>query len=112
MDSVRRYADKRQTELKEMIQTYKSEFNAIISDFKAQQTQANAAIKVFKQQNEEFDQKVKSLENNISTVNNIENQISHNSKLLNELNEMTVNIEENLERLHKESGIVNSLTAR
>ena len=54
LEKVRKYADKRQEDLMSLFKEIQSKFNIIMSDFNSQQTQANAAIKLLKQQNDDF----------------------------------------------------------
>lgn len=112
MESVKKYANKRQEDLLKLYNEIQDKFRLLITEFNAQQTQANAAIKLLKQQNEEFNEKLRNFEQNIAAVQNIKNQIDHYSKIITDLNQMTDQVEENLERIHKESGIVDKVTAK
>ena len=112
MDIIRKFTAKRQKDLEDLYQTIQDRLNNIVTEFKAQQTQANAAIKLFKNQNEEFDEKVKSLGQNIAAIQQIEQQIAKYQSALTELNDMTDKVEENLIRIHKESGIIDKLDSK
>ncbi len=112
MEKVKKYADKRQEDLLNLYKEIQNKFNNIISEFNAQQTQANAAIKLLKQQNDDFNQKIQNFGQNIASVQNIKNQIDKYASVLEELNTMTEQVEENLERIHKESGIIDSLNQK
>ena len=48
----------------------------------------------------------------IEAVKSIKAQIDGYSKILDELNHMTESVEENLERLHKESGVISVLDGK
>ena len=112
MEKVRKYADRRQEDLLKLSNEIQKKFDRIVADFASQQDQANVAIKLFKQQNSEFDDKIKSLEGNITTINTIQAKVDGFTKILGDLNNMTKQVEENLERIHKESGIVDNLKIR
>ena len=55
---------------------------------------------------------MQTFDQSINAVKNIKAQIDGYSKILGELNEMTAQVEENLERLHKESGVISNLDGR
>ena len=112
LERINKFANKKTNELNEAFGKIQTRFNTIISDFNAQQTQANAAVKLLKQQNEEFNSKLQTFDQSISAVKNIKAQIDAYSKILGELNDMTAQVEENLERLHKESGVITTLDGR
>lgn len=107
-----RYADKREESLLKLYNEIKEKFQIIVSDFNAQQTQASAAIKLLKQQNEDFSTKIQTFDQNIKAVQSIKTQLDQYSQIIGDLNEMTDQVEENLERIHKESGIVDKLSNR
>ena len=112
LERINKFANKKTNELNEAFGKIQTRFNTIIADFNAQQTQANAAVKLLTQQNKDFEQKIESLDKSIKAVQNIEAQINSYSKILDELNEMSANVEENLLRIQKESVIVNKLNER
>ena len=112
MERVKRYADERKKDMDESFKQLEGNFNILIAEFDTRQAQANAAVKRLSEQNEDFAQKIKTLDNSIKSVEKIENQINSYSTLLNDLNEMTEQVEENLLRIQKESGIVNKLNDR
>ena len=112
MDRVKRYADSRKEDMEQSYKTLEEHFNMLVAEFDSRQTQANAAIKLLTQQNDDFSEKIKGLDNNIKAVQSIEAQISKYSELINDLNEMTGQVEENLLRIQKESVIVNKLNDR
>ena len=106
LERINKFANKKTNELNEAFGKIQTGFNTLSSDFHAQQTQANAAVKLLKQQNDEFKAKLQTFDQSINAVKNIKTQIDAYSKILGELNDMTAQVEENLERLHKESGII------
>ena len=112
MDRVKRYADSRIQDMEKSYKTLEDHFNMLIAEFDTRQNQANAAVKLLTQQNQDFSDKISNLDKDIKAVQNIEAQIENYSKLLNELNEMTAQVEENLLRIQKESAIVNKLNDR
>ena len=112
LERINKFANKKAGELNDAFAKIQSRFNTIISEFQAQQTQANAAVKLLKQQNDEFNSKMQTFDQSINAVKNIKAQIDAYSKILGELNDMTAQVEENLERLHKESGIISSLDGK
>ena len=112
LERINKFANKKTNELNEAFNKIQTRFNTIISDFNAQQTQANAAVKLLKQQNEDFNSKMQTFDQSINAVKNIKAQIDGYAKILNELNDMTAQVEENLERLHKESGVITSLDGK
>ena len=112
MNKVKKYADKRQEDLQNLYKSIKNDFTHLASEFDAKQTQANAAIKLLNQQNEAFAEKMKSFSKDISSVQNIRAQIDSYAKVLEDLNQMTDQVEENLQRIHKESAIVDSIIKR
>ena len=109
---VRKYADRRQEDLLKLFKELQGQYNLMSTDFKSEQTRANAAIKLLKQQNDEFAEKIKLFEQNIQAVQSIKNQIDSYAQVLNDLNEMTDNVEENLERLHNSSQLITQVSNR
>ena len=99
LERINKFAIKKTSELNEAFNKIQTRFNTIISEFNAQQTQANAAVKLLKQQNDEFNSKMQTFDQSINAVKNIKAQIDAYSKILTELNDMTAQVEENLERL-------------
>ena len=112
LERINKFANKKTNELNEAFGKIQTGFNTLSSDFHAQQTQANAAVKLLKQQNDEFKAKLQTFDQSINAVKNIKTQIDAYSKILGELNDMTAQVEENLERLHKESGIISTLDGK
>ena len=112
LERINKFANKKTNELNDAFTKIQSRFNTIISDFQAQQTQANAAVKLLKQQNDDFNSKMQTFDQSINAVKNIKTQIDSYSKILGELNDMTAQVEENLERLHKESGVITALDGK
>ena len=112
LERINRFANKKTSELNDAFGKIQTRFNTIISEFQAQQTQANAAVKLLKQQNDDFNSKMQTFDQSINAVKNIKAQIDAYSKILGELNDMTAQVEENLERLHKESGVITTLDNR
>lgn len=112
IEKVRRYADKRQSDLEEYYKSIKQNFHLMKTEFDTRQTQANAAVKLLTQQNEEFAEKAKNLDSSLNSVRHIEAQISGYSKILNDLNEMTKQVEENLIRIQNESGVLEKIDNR
>ena len=66
---LKKAADKKIEEINENYRKIVNQYNLLVSDFKSQQSQANAAIKVFTSKNDEFTEKIKTLENSIKTLN-------------------------------------------
>ena len=99
MEKVRRYADKRSSDLEGLYKAVEDKFKLLITEFNSHQTQANAAVKLLKQQNDDFNSKM------IFLI-----QIKFLS--MNDLNDMTEKVEENLMRIQNESTIVDKLTDR
>ena len=112
LERINKFAIKKTNELNEAFGKIQTRFNTIVTDFNAQQTQANAAVKLLKQQNEDFNAKMQTFDQSINAVKNIKSQIDAYSKILGELNDMTAQVEENLERLHKESGVITTLDGK
>ena len=112
MSRVRDYADERKKDMADSYKTLENHFNMLVAEFDSRQNQANAAVKLLTQQNKDFEEKIESLDKSIKAVQNIEAQINSYSKILDELNEMSANVEENLLRIQKESVIVNKLNER
>ena len=112
MERVKKYADSRKKDMEDSYKTLENHFNMLIAEFDARQNQANAAVKLLTQQNKDFEQKIENLDKSIKAVQNIEAQINGYSKILDDLNEMSANVEENLLRLQKESVVVNKLNDR
>ena len=107
---VKRLADKKIDDINENYSKIVNQYNLLVSDFKAQQSQANSAIRVFTSQNEEFKEKIKTLENSLKAIETIEAKINGYSSVLNDLNEMTEQVEENLSRIQKEHGLIKKTT--
>ena len=112
MERVKKYADTRKKDMEDSYKTLENHFNMLIAEFDARQNEANAAVKLLTQQNKDFEEKITSLDKSIKAVQNIEAQINGYSKILDELNDMSANVEENLIRIQKESVIVNKLNDR
>ena len=112
MERVKKYADSRKQDMEDSYKTLENHFNMLIAEFDARQNEANAAVKLLTQQNKDFEEKITSLDKSIKAVQNIEAQINNYSKILDELNEMSGNVEENLLRIQKESVIVTKLNDR
>ena len=112
MHKIKRFAEGQTVELQKNYKKIQDGFSLLVSEFKSQQDQASVAIKSFKQQNSEFEDKINSLQGNIAAVNNIQAKVDGYAKILGDLNTMTKQVEENLERIHNESGIVDNLKTR
>ena len=112
MEKVKHYADVRTKDMDESFKELEKRFNILIAEFDSRQTQANAAVKLLGKQQDEFNQKIKSLDTSIKSVQHIEDKINSYSSLLNDLDEMAGQVEENLLRIQKESTIVNKLNDR
>ena len=110
IEKVRRYADKREADLSDHYKKVEHDFNMLVTEFDSRQSQANAAVKLLSQEHEGFLEKIKVLEQYTQSIDNIGAQINNYSRLLNDLNDMTGQVEENLKRIQKESTIVNNLT--
>ena len=91
-DKFKKFADDRTEKMQLMYKKIKEELNMLLTEFKSQQTQANAAINLFTNKNKELKEKIDYLQDNINAVDNIEKQIAHYSEILTELNEMTVSV--------------------
>ena len=107
---IKKFGDKMIGEINEVYNNIVKQYNMLISDFKAQQSQANAAIRVFSTQNEEFNQKINTLSESIKSVQFIEEKLNGYATVLNDLNEMTEQVEENLNRIKKENSIITKAT--
>ena len=79
---VKKYADSRQEALLKLFNELKNDYNLIAADFKSEQTRANAAIKLLRQQNDDFADKINHLGENIEAVQKIKNQITYLRLLL------------------------------
>ena len=112
MDRVKRYADSRIEDMDKSYKVLENHFNMLIAEFDSRQSQANAAVKLLTQQNQDFSEKITNLDRDIKAVQTIEAQINKYSAQLGELDEMTAQVEENLLRIQKESVIVNKLNDR
>ena len=95
LERINKYANKRQEDLLKLYKEIQSKFNTIIADF-----------------NDEFNMKIQTFGQSIESVKNIKAQIDNYAKVLDELNTMTAQVEENLERLHKESGIIDTINGK
>ena len=112
IEKVKRYADKRQEDLAAFYKTVEGKVNLLITEFDSRQSQANAAVKLLSQHYDEFSNKIQTLDDNIRAVQEIEKQINKYAQLMDDLNEMTGNVEENLRRIQKESHIVDQMTGK
>ena len=110
IEKVRRYADKREADLSDHYKKVEHDFNMLVTEFDSRQSQANAAVKLLSQEHEGFQEKIKILSQYTQNIDNIGAQINNYSHLLNDLSDMTGQVEENLKRIQKESTIVNNLT--
>ena len=112
MEKVRKYADKRTGDLNDLYKAIEDKFKLLITEFHTHQAQANAAIKLLKAQNEEFSNKIATFDSSINAIKKMEAEINNYSRLLNDLNDMTGKVEENLLRIQKESVIVDKISDR
>ena len=85
MEKVRNYANKRQEDLLNLYKEIQGKFNTLISEFNAQQTQANAAIKMLKVQNADFAEKMQTFSQSIASVQDIKSQIDNYAQVLKDI---------------------------
>ena len=112
MDKVRRYADKRIGEGQEFFDQQVKNLNSLKASLETQQTLAVAAVKKLEEQISAFEGERENFKKQFNEVNSIGQKIEAYGSLLNELMEMTANVEENLVRVKKESGIIDKLDSR
>ena len=112
MDKVRRYADKRIEEGRVFFDQQVKNLNSLSASLDTQQTMAVAAVKKLEDQIAAFENERENFKNQFNEVNSIGQKIEAYGSLLNELMEMTANVEENLVRIKKESGIIDKLNSR
>lgn len=109
---VRKYADSRLAEFNTYFAERSRGLTSTGADLDTKQTQAVAAVKRLEKQLDDFHQMIATMDGSINTVNQLEDKIKSYSALLTNLTEMTANVEENLVRVRKESGIVDQLNKR
>ena len=112
MDKVRRYADKRLQDLGAYFDERQKQLNLAESNLKAEQGVANAAVKRLESQIGEFKSMIGSLENDSRSIEDIEAKIKSYDKVLNELVQMTANVEENLEGVKKASAVIDKISLK
>ena len=112
LDKIRKYADSRESELDKKYRKIQSDFDMLNAEFTSNTTHAAAAVKRLEQQNAEFNEKMKTFNQSINSVQSIKKQIDGYAEILKDLNEMTAQVEENLDRIRKESKVVDNLTVR
>lgn len=109
IENVKSFGEKCNKALQENFEIVKKNFNHLISDLETSQTQANAAVKVLKEKETFFQEKVDRLQVEIDAVNKIDQKITAYDSVLRELDVMTEKVEENLLRLKKEVSVVDTL---
>lgn len=112
MEKVKRYADKRQSEFDEYLQEQTKKLASAGAELETTRAQAVAAIKRLEKERDDFLQKADELKNYKNAVAAAEAKITGYDKSLASLSEMTANVEENLNRLKKESLIVEKLDSQ
>lgn len=112
MEKVKRYADKRQSEFDQYFEGQKKSLLAVKTDVEAEQMRAVAAVKRLEQQLQDFQTLTENLKEDSDSVHSIEEKLQNYDKVLDELVQMTLKVEENLSNVKKESVIVEDLNSR
>jgi chromosome segregation ATPase len=112
LGKVRQYADKRRDEFDAYFKEQSKQLSVAKADLDTGQTQAVAAVNRLEKQLAEFKQMIGSLEKDSNSVKNIEEKIHIYDTSISTLMEMTSRVEENLEKIKKEAGIIDQLNQR
>ena len=112
MEKVKRYADKRNEDLKLTFTELVKQLKNLNSELEAKRTQAGAAVTMLDDRLKNFIEQSKGLEGDIAAIQNIESKVNSFAKILHELNEMTVAVETNLDRIKNEQNVVKNLERR
>ena len=112
MEKVRKYADKRQSDFDAYFQAQEKKLSAAQTEIDSQQMRAVAAVKRLEQQISDFQKMTDNLKSDSEAVHKIEERISAYDSLLKELLQMTASVEENLEKVKKESVIIDRLNSK
>ncbi|MBR0101149.1 MAG: hypothetical protein IJP90_15755, partial [Treponema sp.] len=111
-DNIRVFIENKKKEIEKMFEERGQRMNALSASLETQQAQAVAAVNRLEGQIEEFKKASSEFDKQFDAVDNIGQKIDAYGKVLNELMEMTENVEENLLRLKKESSIIDKLNSR
>ena len=112
MQKVRNYADRRIDELDSYFRERAQGFDTLQADLETHQAQANAAVKRLEEYIKSYTEQAVGFEKQFATVDAIDKKINAFSSAVGELMEMTERVEENLDRIRKESLIVDKVSGQ
>jgi chromosome segregation ATPase len=111
-EKFRRFAEKKEADVNATIMQYQEALKNTAIDLQTQQGQAQAAIKRLAQQYSEFTERSQETENRFAEIVEMKKKLDAYSAEFSVLMDMTANVEENLERLKKETGVIDTLNKR
>ena len=112
VEKVKRYTDKVKSDFDEYFGSQQQELKNKALDLDVQKTQAIASVKKLQELQKEFNEKNKALDSQILEIGQMGQKISAYDKSLKELTQMSLAVEENLEKIKKEAGIIQKLDSK
>ena len=112
VEKVKKYTDKIKSEFDTYFGNQQQELKNKALDLDVQKTQAIASVKSLQNLQKEFTEKKNTLDSQISEIAKMGEKISGYDKSLKELTQMSLAVEENLEKIKKEAGIIDKLDSK
>ncbi|MBQ1983673.1 MAG: hypothetical protein II232_03485, partial [Spirochaetaceae bacterium] len=112
VEKVKKYTDKIKAEFDTYFGNQQQELKNKALDLDVQKTQAIASVKSLQNLQKEFTEKKNTLDSQISEIAKMGEKISGYDKSLKELTQMSLAVEENLEKIKKEAGIIDKLDSK
>ena len=112
IEGAKRYIDNAKSQFDKYFQDNSKKIQDAEIELETKQSVAIAAIKRLESIQEEVVTKADSFQGNIDSISTMEKQLSQYSEVLNDLIEMTANVEENLQRLQTESRFLDKTTKK
>ena len=112
VEKVKKYTDKIKAEFDTYFGSQQQELKNKALDLDVQKTQAIASVKSLQNLQKEFTDKKNTLDSQISEISKMGEKISGYDKSLKELTQMSLAVEENLEKIKKEAGIIEKLDSK
>ena len=112
LEKVKRYADKRQNEFDAYFREKADKLTELATTLETKNIQAQAAAKKLEQQYEQTARSTASLEKPAQEVHALYEKINSYDTIIKSLMEMTAAVEQNLQKVKNEAGIVDKLNTR
>ena len=112
LEKVKRYADKRLSEADEYFQKQTKNLTSCTANLETKYMQATAAVKRLESQIEEFRKMTENLSSDSKAIEELERKIDSYDKVINELVDMTTNVEKNLDEVKKESLVIDTVQGK